>query len=321
MGRLTRLSADEPRPTLAAISAALHNVVSWAELRAERLSPDQIGHLVAIGFLYPKHRGVYAVGRPELSFEGRCRAAWLACGGEGSAVSHISGASVHNFRSSTGRIHVSGPRSLEGHPDIWVHRPRSLPPEDIVDRDGYAVTTVARTILDMAPGQSVDTIGRWIHEACIQGVFDARELWACLERRPGQRARRKIEAALALEVRPTRSELERAMWRLWRSADMPPADANVHVPTTAGLEEVDGFCPSLNLVVEVDGDIVHGTRWRKRRDAAKDERMRAAGRVVERVPELALTLDPEGVTARFRQLAAALGPSWSAEGPVRRPTA
>lgn len=76
------------------------------------------------------------MGWPQVSFLGACRAATLACG-EGSAVSHISVAAVHAIRQSTGRIHVSGPRSLEGHPGLHVHRPRSLPLDDIVHTKGW----------------------------------------------------------------------------------------------------------------------------------------------------------------------------------------
>src|SRR4051812_10388585 len=191
------------RPRVAWAARAKHWVLSTAELHELEMSERQIRYAADTGFLHPKHHGVYAVGRPELNFDGRCRAAWLACGGEGCAVSHISAAGVHCFRRPFGKIHVSGPRSLVGHPDLVIHRPRSLPLEDIEWNDGYAVTTVARTILDMALGHSVETIGKWIHEATVQGVFDARQLWACLERRPGQRGGRKVTAALALEVLPT----------------------------------------------------------------------------------------------------------------------
>lgn len=118
MGGIGCPSSTKDRPSLAAMAIAVHNVVSTRELLAAGLSAKEIHHLGAIGFLHARHRGVWAVGRPDLSFEGRCRAAWLACGGKGCAVSHISAAHVHGFRSSTGRIHVSGPRTLEGHPDI-----------------------------------------------------------------------------------------------------------------------------------------------------------------------------------------------------------
>lgn len=309
---LDRLTDDERRPTLAAITAATHDVVSVRELRAAGVSGDQVAHLSAIGFLHPIHRGVYAVGRPQLSFEGLCRGACLACGPE-SAVSHITAARVHNFRSSTGRIHVSVPRSRGSHPGLVVHHPRSLSLDDIEERDGYAVTSVARTILDMAPGESAETVGKWIHEADVQRVLDCREIWSMLERQQHHRGSRIVEAALALEVLDTHSGLEDALFAIWRGAGMPAAVANDWVWTEQGLEEVDLHCASLDLVIEVDGGRYHRSRWRRRRDAAKDERVRRAGKTVWRIPELTITLDAGGVATEFRRLAATLGRPSSAD--------
>jgi predicted transcriptional regulator of viral defense system len=304
MRDLHRLTADKRRPTLAAIGAATHDVVSAAELRLAGLSGDQIAHLAAIGFLHLVHRGVYAVGRPRLSFEGRCRAACLACG-PGSAVSHISAARAHGFRSSTGRVHVSAPRQRRTQAGLIVHRPRSLTLDDIEEREGFAVTTVARTILDMAPGESAETVGKWIHEADVQRVLDCREVWSLLERQQHHRGARIVEAALALEVLDTRTGLEEALFAIWRGAGMPAAVANEWVWTEKGLEEVDLYCSSLELVIEADGGRYHASRWRRRRDAAKDARVRATGKEVWRVPELAITLDPAGVAAEMRRIAAA----------------
>src|SRR3954453_19339102 len=146
MGREIHNRRDFDRPRVAWAARSKHWVLSTRELNNLGLSTRQIEYGTHTAFLHPKHHGVYAVGRPELTFAGRCRAAWLACGGAGCAVSHISALAEHNLRRPYGEIHVSGPRSLDGHPGIYVHRPRSLPPDDIVERDGYAVTTVARTI-------------------------------------------------------------------------------------------------------------------------------------------------------------------------------
>ena len=47
---------------------------------AEGLTPKAIHHRIEIGRLHPLWRGVYAVGRPEVSREGRWMAAVLSCG-------------------------------------------------------------------------------------------------------------------------------------------------------------------------------------------------------------------------------------------------
>ncbi len=308
MGYPTRQSDVFDRPAL----AARHWVITYRELSESGFSDEEIAHRVAIGVLHRIHRGVYAVGRPELTFEGRCLAAALACG-PGSAVSYGPAGRVWGFRRWLGPIHVSGPRSLGGHPEVVVHRPRSLPSEDLAVHGGVPVTSVARTLLDLSPAQPVDLIARWMHEAGVQGVLDKQAVWVVLERHPHHRGGRRLEGALATEVVVTRTGLEDAFLTLSRRARMPRVFGNEELWSGVEYEEVDFYYPTLGLIVEVDGGRYHASRWRRRRDAAKDARFRAMGRTVWRVPELAITLDATGVLAQLRRLAATLGLSSSSD--------
>lgn len=298
MGGQKHLGGHFDGPTL----AARQWVVSTAELLAAGLTQRQITRREADGVLHRLHHGVYAVGRPTVSFEGACLAATLACG-EGSAVSHVTAATLQEWRHSAGRIHVSGPRSLEGHPKLIVHRPRSLPLADLATSDGIPMTSVARTLLDLSATASVDTIGGWIQEAVVQRCFDQRDALGVLRRHPHHRGRRRLEAALALEVAPaTRSGLEKAFLAIVRGAGLPMPLVNRSLWSGEALEEVDFHWPVWGLIVEVDGDRYHATRWRKRKDAAKDERFRAQGWRVWRIPELDITLDPAGIATHLSTL-------------------
>lgn len=272
-----------------------------AELAEDGFSDEEIAHRHAIGVLHRIHHGVHVVGRPELSFEGWCLAATLACG-PGSAVSHGPAGRLHGFRRWWGPIHVSGPRSLEGRSGVVVHRPRRLLPADVMLVDGIPVTSVARTLLDLSVTDSVDRVGGWINEAGIQRVFDRREAWSVCERYPHHPGRRRFEAALALEFAPTRSGLEVAFLPIIRRAGLPPALVNSEQWSGERMEEVDFCWPELRLIVEVDGDRYHASRWRRRRDAAKDERFRGQRWKVWRVPELAITLDPGETAVRLATL-------------------
>jgi very-short-patch-repair endonuclease len=276
-------------------------VVSFDELRSVGWTKRRVETAVRNGVLYRIHHGVYAVGRPELSFEGRCLGATLACGA-GSVVSHTTAGALWGFRPSTGVIHVSGPRSLEGHPGLVVHRPRSLPVDDLATRNGVPVTSVARTILDLSPKMPVGEIGRWIHEAGVQRCFDRFEAWQVLQRHPHHRGRRRFEWALAVEVLATRSGLEDAFVSIIRAAGLPRPLVNSDQWSGEKMEEVDFCWPDLGLIVETDGGRYHASRWRQRRDAAKDERFRAQGWAVWRVPELAITLDRPGVITHLATL-------------------
>ena len=303
MGRQTPHIGGFPGPWL----AARHWVVTTADLADAGWTKRRVESAVLRGVLHRVHHGVYAVGRPELSFEGRCRAAALACG-PGAAVSHGPAGRLWGFAAWTGAIHVTGPRSLDGHPGVVVHRPRSFPPEDRVARDGVPVTSVARTLLDLAVGTPVERVGRWIHEAGVQRVFDPGDVWAVMERHPGHRGRRPLEAALALEVAPTRSGLERAFLPMVHAAGLPAALVNSRQWSGVAWEEVDFCWPALGLIVETDGARYHASRWRRRRDAEKQRRFEALGWRFRRVPELAITLDRAGVVGQLATLGRSKSP-------------
>lgn len=70
-----------------ALARRQHGVVSHADLRRIGFSAQSIKHRIASGRLHRVYRGVYAVGRPQLTREGRWMAAVLACGDD-ATLSH-----------------------------------------------------------------------------------------------------------------------------------------------------------------------------------------------------------------------------------------
>jgi len=280
-------------------------VLSFGELRSLGLTSEQVEGRVRAGVLHRIHRGVYAYGRPELSFEGACRAALLASG-PAAAISHGSAARLWNLRGSIGAIHLTVPRSRDGHPGLIVHRPRTFPLADMVEREGLEVTTVARTLLDLAAREPLGRVEQLLHEAGVQRVLDVHSIHETCARNADHRGRRKLEAALHAEVAPSRSGLERAFLELCQSGGLPAPVVNGHLWTGDRLEEVDFHWPSARLVVEVDGARYHSSRWRRRRDAEKTLRLEAANWRVRRFSELEITLDASAVlveTARLRRWA------------------
>src|SRR3954447_10812985 len=66
-----------------------YGIVTRDQLRALGYGRHAVAHRIGKGFLFPLARGVYAVGRPEVSDKGRWMAAVLACG-DGAVLSHSS---------------------------------------------------------------------------------------------------------------------------------------------------------------------------------------------------------------------------------------
>ena len=275
-------------------------VVTTAELVAHGVTQRQIEHLVRIGLLHRIHRGVYAVGRPHLAFDGRCRAAVLACG-PGSGISHVSSGGLWRFAQPTDPIHVSVPRGRRSHAGLILHHPRELA-EDLVERHGVVRTSVARTMLDLAVGADERTLGRWIHEAGVQGVLVKSDLWTVIERHRRHRGAAVLEAALATEFLPTRSGLEDLMLDLAHDAGLPRPAVNEELWSGVAFEEVDCSIRELGLIIEVDSCRYHWSRWRRRQDAAKKQRFEDVGWCVRRIHELEMTLQPAIVIRRLRVL-------------------
>jgi very-short-patch-repair endonuclease len=83
MARLSRQSKPDRRGREAwDLAARQHGVITRGQLHALGFGRGAVEHRVAIGRLHQVLRGVYAVGRPSLTREGRWMAAVLACGPE-----------------------------------------------------------------------------------------------------------------------------------------------------------------------------------------------------------------------------------------------
>src|SRR5207248_9720362 len=118
------------------------------------LGRGAIGHALAAGRLYPRHRGVYSLvpqdALPPLAAE---QAAVLACG-ENAYLSHHSAAAVWRVRPTpAGAVAVTVVARDAGRrrAGIHVHRSRHIDPRDIRIHERIPITAPARTLLDIAP--------------------------------------------------------------------------------------------------------------------------------------------------------------------------
>src|SRR4051794_15862961 len=80
-----------------ALAAKQHGVVTRAQLLELAMTPGAIRYRVRRGRLHPVHRGVYAVGRPQLTRHGALIAAVLSCG-PAAALSHDAAGEVLGIR-------------------------------------------------------------------------------------------------------------------------------------------------------------------------------------------------------------------------------
>jgi Protein of unknown function (DUF559) len=291
---------------VAILRAARHCVIEYDELRALDLAPDDIEYRVDVGRLHRKYTRVFAVGRPDLPLDGVFLAAVLACGPE-AKLSFFSSLRKWELRGGgTYRVDVTAPRSIKPKKGIRLHRPRSFDDVETTELDGIPITTVAQTLLDVAAPVHRVNIGKLLHEAIVNELFDLNAIARVLARNPTAPGTRRLAEALTEEVPFTRSDLEHATLELFRSFSLPEPDTNAWVSDGEKLVEVDFLWREFGLIVEVDGWRYHRSRWRLRQDAAKTAALRAQGWHVIRFSEFEISGTPAQVAATT--LAAMRGP-------------
>jgi very-short-patch-repair endonuclease len=281
-------------------------VVAQPQLIDLGLTPQAIYRRRLRGNLVALYRGVYAVGHVALTARSRDLAAVLACG-PGAVLSHRSAGAMWSIRrTSSPRIEVTAPRGRKGPAGITVHRSRVIHSEDRAAVDAIAVTSVARTLVDLADVLSLGALKRAMNEAELLGLFDLAAVERTLERLPNRRGRGRLRRALQLYLPTaafTRSKAERAFIRLWADHGLPQPSANLAI---AG-EEVDLIWTDARLIVEIDGTAVHGTTRAFHEDRRRDRALAARGYQVVRVtaPDLhdGAALAGEMKALRARRLA------------------
>ena len=289
---------------VAEVAARQHGIVGRKQLRELGLGERAIDHRVQAGRLHRVHRAVYAVGHPLLTRDGRWLAAVLA-GGEGAILSHRSAAELLGLLPpDEGPTEIIVPCDRRDRPGLILHQGRVRPDERTAVR-GVAVTTVARTLLDLASTVDDRTLRRAIHEAEVHRLLDRLAVDSALAGRRRRRGVGRLTAALAdrgLGSARTRTELELRFLELVADQRLPAPRANLRVSVGRRSFEVDFAWPEKRLIAELDGHAVHATREKFERDRERDRVLSTAGWRVVRITWRQLHDDPDAIVADLRSL-------------------
>lgn len=233
-------------------------------------------------------------------------AAVLACG-PAAALSHLAAAALHRMRASAASlidVSVMRPSSV-ARPGIRVHRSAHLTRADVTQIDAIPVTSVPRSLLDLAVVLTDSQLERTCEQAVLEGLFDMRAMSELLARSHGQRGVRKLRGVLArgdLGQDVPASGLERRFRDLCERAGLPPPEINRHLLLGNEYHKVDFLWRRERAVIEVDGARYHSTGWQRSRDAERDGLLRAQGYRAARIREEEIASRPE----RAAQTAVAL---------------
>jgi hypothetical protein len=179
-----------------------------------------------------------------------------------------------------------------------------LPDDEVTTHEGIPVTTVPRTLFDLAAVVHPRELERAINEAEVRRLWDELSLDRLVHRYPRHRGNRNLRTALLKRsegASVTRSGLEEMFLRLIDAAGIPRPEVNVLVE---GFE-VDAVWREARVVVELDGRDTHGTADAFERDRERDRVLQAAGWRPVRVTRRQMRDTPDEVIRDVRRLRAA----------------
>lgn len=281
---------------IAALAARTHGVVTRAELLDAGITDAEIKHRLATGALIREYLGVYRVGHRAPSV----RATYLAAvraSGHGALLGGRAAAylyAVLKGEPPKPEVLTVTYRRVTG---LRTRRVR-LDPRDATRYDGIPITTVPRTIVDLAAALAPDELARVVHEAGIRYRVTPDAVEAVLARRPNSRGAAKLRRVLWGDVRVTLSRLEARFLELLDEERLPLPDTNCR----AGGRRVDCRWPEHRLTVELDGYRFHSSRHAWEQDRRREREAHARGDDFRRYTYGDVFEEPELMLAELRAL-------------------
>jgi hypothetical protein len=290
-----RREAGETDRAMARLAGRQHGLVARRQLRDLGMSPAMVKKRIGRGALHVVHRGVYAVGHRNLTMEGRWMAAVLAFGPH-AVLSHRSAGQLWGLV-PRGRIapEVTRPGRAGDRPHLVVHR-STLPGDEIVRVRGIPVTSVPRTMFDLAGMLKEREVERAWNEMEVREYTDRLSVPHLLARYPGRKGSvllARLANRKTLPVGITRNDLEEAF-----------------------LYEVDCLWDEERVAIELDGGGAHGTTRAFQKDRERDRILLAEGYRPARVTWDQIHETPTEVAADLRQILTSY-PSTNGPGALR----
>jgi Protein of unknown function (DUF559) len=294
-------------------SNRLVGIVTTNELLRGGISPARIRTLVRRGDLISMAQGVYVTA--ELAERLRVfptgqlamgAAAALATAGPGSVASHHTAAQIHGLdllgraSSLVAITRPPGVGSKSGKPGVNVHT-AGLPAGHVGWRLGIPVTTVARTVLDLARTSSFREAVVVADSALHQKLTSKKELRAVLAECRGWCGARRAAEVVEFADGLSESVLESIARVVFRDCGLPPPELQVEVSQgDEFIGRVDFMWKRLRTIAEVDGAAKYADSSLAIRQLQRDKKLRRAGYEVEHFDWKEINTQPDHVAASIR---------------------
>jgi very-short-patch-repair endonuclease len=281
-----------------ALARRQHGLVTREQLLELGFSDEAIKHRLRVGRLHRVWRGVYAVGRPELTRRATWMAATLTCNG---VLSHSSAAALWEIRPDVAgpiEVTVAAHRRCRTK-GLTVHRRRAF---EATRRFNIPVTSALQTLIDLSYTlEAKDDIEAAVNEADKRHLIRADALRKALDgRRDGARLRKLLDRRTFVL---TDSRLERRFMPIVRAIGLQKPLTRTFV----NGYKVDFYWPDLKLVIETDGLTYHRTAAQQAEDRVRDQVHAAAGLTPLRFTHAQIEFERPHVRKTLEAVAARLG--------------
>lgn len=298
-GRRRDTGPAETNRLITEIGARHHFIVTRAELIDAGLSDQAIANRLRSRFLTRIHRGVYSLVPLPLSRPAALTAAVLACGND-AVLSHRSAAHLWGLLDeSSSLIHVARLSGSKRVPrGVRLHRPRSLATWERAIVNRIPVTSVARTLADLAVLSSDRVLNDAVSGARRVGRFDPVAIQRVVADAPGRpggvRLLELVDRWAPIETQSI-SPFQDRLFNVCEEAGLPRPEQEVPI----GPYRVDFLWREQRLILEADGRLYHETRFDE--DRARDLYLASRGYQTIRVTYRMLTDNPERVVSQIRK--------------------
>ena len=206
------------------------------------------------------------------------------------------------LRQGPGRPEVTRPKSHRTRDGIVAHQGK-IPSDELETVRGIPVTSVSRTLFDLAGLLGPQQLEQALNEAEVRGLTSSVAVPELLRRHPHRRG--AADLRLALEggfSGVTRSELERRFAELIAEHGLPKPRRNAQVAIRGRFFEVDCVWDGERAIVELDGHAAHGTRRAFEADRRRDRMLLSEGWRPMRVTWRQLRDEPQAVIDDLKHL-------------------
>lgn len=282
------------------LAARQHGVIGRHQATEAGLTHSQIQRRLASGEWIKISAGIYALGSAPATWNRQLQAALLSnpegvAAGRTAAVLHR----LDGFRKTRPEILLPFPGNARS-PIARIIRSRHFDTVAKTSVQSIPCTTVAETILTLSLRETPDTIERVLDEQLARGsvmIADFDPIFERLEfakQRGLPHLRRVVSERSADAYQPPTNELERLLYRMMDTPELPDYVRQVPIIYEALEATVDAYIPLWRLIVEGDGRRWHTRKADFERDRRRDNAAAREGLLVIRFTYHMLKNDQQG---------------------------